>query len=105
MCHVISAVCLHHASIPLKKGYELMCLYIILDAPACSVGEKHLYLYCAASSHGFVNGIGTCPALVLAASNHLSRPGHFTCQAVVSSGKLCNLGAGFIKGDTGHLVK
>lgn len=61
-----------------------MCLSVILNVPVCYGKITQLYLYCAASIHGFVNGIGTHPALVLAASNHLSRAGLFTCQAVMS---------------------
>lgn len=47
--------------------------------------EKKQHLYCEASIHDFVNGIGTSPALILAASNHLSKAGHCTCQDVMSS--------------------
>lgn len=49
------------------------------------LGKKKQYLYSEVSIHDFVNGIGIGPVLVLAASNHLSKARHHTCQGVMSS--------------------
>lgn len=57
--------------------------------------KKH-YLYCEASIHDFVNGIGSDPTffifLFLAANNHLSWPGHFHLPACHVEQELWNSG-------------
>ncbi|KAG7517462.1 hypothetical protein JOB18_008596 [Solea senegalensis] len=77
------------------KEYELMCVCNFEQPtpppppppPVLEDKNKH-YLHSEAFIHNFVNGIGIVPALILAASDHLSRAGHFTRQVVCGSGTL-----------------